>query len=545
MASANTEKDKLIIFKGDDTGGTFGRPLLFTIEAGEGVSLDGCRAEWEFDGIVKRFDAPLIPGETLEVFYSHNETRCMELGVRYGTFRIIDAAGKVRTFTNTKPVEVTSNAARCYPGSSAASVVVSGIGDMKHSEFADLEEKEGMTLNEVGGMVNTLIRKLKGTVSALAALLASCAFADGAITPQTEFGDISPTSKIGTVISDAGAVMTETDPTVPPWAKQPNPPEGMTDSALVLTNGVVQTKGGDANLGEASIRDLHVNRIYNNDPYASGPLSIVSPWMCAYVNKFIIGRSTDQNPDGAYNVAIDEAGISAFGGQSYFGFQQGRAGMIALEDWQSLSSMLDFTTSSDLAAHSAFSNAVLAVGLNIDTNSVAVLNEIAETFGGFPVEGTATTVGGLLAALAAAIAWLKKNKVGSFDKVGGASATVTNGVAKLDDFFTESNSLLNARITYNRNTTGLKDRAFNALTFDGTEYNLSAALEAVTPTASGQPRDLLIVATATAATTIGFTAGTIKGDKPTIDGSGTWLITLTEYASGVWYCRQIKMEDAA
>ena len=137
------------------------------------------------------------------------------------------------------------------------------------------------------------------------------------------------------------------------------------------------------------------------------------------------------------------------------------------------------------------------------------------------------------------------NKVGSFASVGGASATVENGVAKLSDFFTESNSLLNGRITYKRNATGLKDRAFNALTFDGTEFNLSTALEAVTPTASGQPRDLLIVATATAATTISFTAGTIKGDKPTIDGSGTWLITLTEYASGVWYCRQIKMEDAA
>ena len=214
---------------------------------------------------------------------------------------------------------------------------------------------------------------------------------------------------------------------------------------------------------------------------------------------------------------------------------------------QTLASIL--TNKADKADISAndptFSNAVLAVGLNIDTNSVAVLNDIAATFGGFPIEGTATTVGGLLAALAAAIAWLKKNKVGSFASVGGATATVENGVAKLSDFFTESNSLLNGRITYKRNATGLKDRAFNALTFDGTEYNLSTALAAVTPTAAGQPRDLLIVATATAATTISFTAGTIKGDKPTIDGSGTWLITLTEYASGVWYCRQIKMEDAA
>ena len=102
---------------------------------------------------------------------------------------------------------------------------------------------------------------------------------------------------------------------------------------------------------------------------------------------------------------------------------------------------------SDISStNTTFSNAVLAVGLNIDTNSVAVLNEIAETFGGFPIGETATTVGGLLAALAAAAAWLKKNKVGSFDSVGGATATVDNGVAKLDDFFTNSNSLLTGTI---------------------------------------------------------------------------------------------------
>lgn len=188
---------------------------------------------------------------------------------------------------------------------------------------------------------------------------------------------------------------------------------------------------------------------------------------------------------------------------------------------------------------------------SISTNNPAFVSAVQNTpTSGMPDDiptdwGTYGTVGAAMAALASAVTWLKKNKVGSFAPVGGASATVENGVAKLDDFFTNSNSLLNARITYKRNATGLKDRAFNTLSFDGTEYNLSTALAAVTPTASGQPRDLLIVATATAATTIGFTAGTIKGDKPTIDGSGTWLITLTEYASGVWYCRQIKMEDAA
>ena len=245
--------------------------------------------------------------------------------------------------------------------------------------------------------------------------------------------------------------------------------------------------------------------------------------------------------DAGGRIYTDQGGISV---NTHQGLNVYNGGSIVLESNESLT---DFGNNPIISAtNPSFSNAVLAVGLNIDTNSVAVLNDIAATFGGFPIEGTATTVGGLLAALAAAIAWLKKNKVQTLKLNDGSIVkTAENGVAKLDDFFKESNSLLNGRITYKRNATGLKDRAFNALTFDGTEYNLSTALAAVTPTAAGQPRDLLIVATATAATTISFTAGTIKGDKPTIDGSGTWLITLTEYASGVWYCRQIKMEDAA
>ena len=41
---------------------------------------------------------------------------------------------------------------------------------------------------------------------------------------------------------------------------------------------------------------------------------------------------------------------------------------------------------------------------------------------------------------------LEKNTVGSFESVGGASATVENGVAKLSEFFTESNSLLTGTI---------------------------------------------------------------------------------------------------
>ena len=78
------------------------------------------------------------------------------------------------------------------------------------------------------------------------------------------------------------------------------------------------------------------------------------------------------------------------------------------------------------ATDATFSNAVLAVGLNIDTNSVAVLNEIAKDFGGFPLSAgeTATTVGGLLAALAAGLAALKKSVSTLSSKVDDANAAL-------------------------------------------------------------------------------------------------------------------------
>ena len=158
------------------------------------------------------------------------------------------------------------------------------------------------------------------------------------------------------------------------------------------------------------------------------------------------------------SVLSEGCGFYALNGYYYdwYRLPTGESGTLALKEHIS-------------ATNPTFSNAVLAVGLNIDTNSVAVLNEISATFGGFPIEGTATTVGGLLAALAAAAAWLKKNKVGSFASVGGATATVDNGVAKLDDFFTNSNSLLTSRVNTLIDAKVGDVNAVLAAALDGTE----------------------------------------------------------------------------
>ncbi len=407
--------------------------------------------------------------------------------------------------------------------------------------FDGLELADTATQKEVRTALQQVISKFKGLVAPAVAVAAMAASA--AVTPHTAWEDVPPQDSVSSVAAAAGLATTN-------------------DVCNIVTN-EVQSFGDWVEEWDPP----YYGTVYSfSGPYYEGG----ETWSGFYHPKKGMGVDMSFTAAGGEFatrlVFVEDLGETSF--------------TLTLTRSHATENVLGLARMSDLLAHTnrtdnphrvtaaqvgaytkaevdakvenavlptdpAFSNAVLAVGLNIDTNSVAVLGEIASTFGGFPIEGTATTVGGLLAALAAAIAWLKKNKVGSFESVGGASATVENGVAKLSDFFTESNSLLNGRLAYSRNATGIKDRAFNTLSFDGTEFDLSAALEAVTPTASGQPRDLLIVATATAATTISFTAGTIKGDKPTIDGSGTWLITLTEYASGVWYCRQIKMEDAA
>lgn len=89
-----------------------------------------------------------------------------------------------------------------------------------------------------------------------------------------------------------------------------------------------------------------------------------------------------------------------------------------------------------LAGIANFSNAVLAVGLNIDTNTVAAINALVEAGDELPIGGAAT-VGGLLFALAAAVAALKRGKadtsalrydIGVETAITSASQEVVEGV---------------------------------------------------------------------------------------------------------------------
>lgn len=174
----------------------------------------------------------------------------------------------------------------------------------------------------------------------------------------------------------------------------------------------------------------------------------------------------------------------------------------------------NYTNASISPTSPAFSNAVLSVGLGIDTNTVAVINELVDSAHDLPVSG-ATSVGALLLALAAAVAALKK-------KFGYDTPVAITASAQLAD-------RTNNRVEPTQGSAAI------ALTFP----------DAV----AGKGRDFLVLVSpgANYSGTISFTTpanATIYGDGfgATIAAGESWLFSVTEIAFNVFYTRAQKME---
>ena len=187
----------------------------------------------------------------------------------------------------------------------------------------------------------------------------------------------------------------------------------------------------------------------------------------------------------------------------------------------------------------AFSNAVLSVGLGIDTNTVAVINELVDSAHDLPVSG-ATSVGALLLALAAAIAALKKNLRYSYNtaSVTYSTTTDTNDTATV---------------------TNVADRAINTATLGSSVTATTVTLPAATP---GRARDFFIDLTieASSAPTLvfndpatGMTANVVFGADSLADiDTGDNLVLFTEVGqtvtggavTGAEWMVSVKHEDA-
>ena len=211
------------------------------------------------------------------------------------------------------------------------------------------------------------------------------------------------------------------------------------------------------------------------------------------------------------------------GTEDWYKFPTGKSGTLAIVD--------------DISAtNPTFSDAVLAVGLNIDDETLQWLKGIGAIAGSTTGQ---VGIGTLLASILAALMWLKKNKVGSFASVGGATATVENGVAKLSNFFTSSNSLLtgtiDARIPYPLyavpSTGILKDRAIN-----------TTSLASVT--VPDNFTDLLIRASVASSLSVTMPEAITKYGDTFPGEAGEYLITITKTGAAEAYVRTIKLEVA-
>lgn len=186
-------------------------------------------------------------------------------------------------------------------------------------------------------------------------------------------------------------------------------------NALAVGNSVEARAIASTAIGYSSFATAQSATAIGGNAYANGERSHAAGWaaIADALNSTAVGN--------AARVHTGSVGATAIGSGATVGPNATNAVQIGFgvnndpETLQFMSRKVAF--SSDIAAtNTVFSNEVLAVSLELfDTNTVAVLNDLAGTVDGIPLEGGAASIGTILLALLAAVAWLKKNKIGAND----------------------------------------------------------------------------------------------------------------------------------
>ena len=541
-----------VILRGDTARG-------ITLSPAPGYDYGGCTLEVEFNGARRAFDG-LAAGEGVTLDLTEDETARMPTGTGRVYMRLRNAAGEVLSLPWAK-VKVTD-----APGEvRAAQITIDPV-------TLDVEDATaGDSLGAVKSKLNAVLAFLRGAAGCALLAAMPCMGAEVAplyTTPNDMPGDAplmtnaaeyvdavvdakadkdnvytkedvdSRYSALSSQIGDISNIANILSTTIDQHIRDTNNPHKVTAAQV----GAYTTADVDAKVKNAVAKDA--------ENVVTGSFSIKRTFQ-NHEQSLSFGENDPNGPSIVLNRLYSTAPDSFFSGSIALIPSSGektsllsRIKEYSAASWDARQEVESIVSSAMMPTDPSFSNAVLAVGLNIDTNSVAVLNEIAETFGGFPLDAgeTATTIGGLLAALAAAVAWLKNNKVQTL-KLGDNSVetSANGGVAKLDDFFKKSNSLLtgtiDARLPYQlypvTDETGmLKDRAIN-----------TTSLASVT--VPDNFTDLLIRASVASSLSVTMPEAITTKYGDTFPGeAGEYLITITKTGASEAYVRTIKLEVA-
>lgn len=152
----------ITLFKGDDTGGLLGKSVV--IEISTEFDLTGCTVIFNYQGIERRWEN-VHDGDMREVFFSHNETARMSLGVSKAVIIAVDASGKIRTITNSLPIKVSTNLSECY-GDNVAQVTIGTTVNWEHITGKPFEGQvvDLSTDDDKLAALGTIIEHLGGTI---------------------------------------------------------------------------------------------------------------------------------------------------------------------------------------------------------------------------------------------------------------------------------------------------------------------------------------------------------------------------------------------
>ena len=108
------KESSVTIFRGDDTGGQLGKTIVINFHCGDTVNMEGVVVTFILGGFYEKEFHNVHDGDRLEIFMTHEQTAMLPLGVSFGKLYGTDASGKIRTFSNRIPIRVTNRVCEAY-----------------------------------------------------------------------------------------------------------------------------------------------------------------------------------------------------------------------------------------------------------------------------------------------------------------------------------------------------------------------------------------------------------------------------------------------